>query len=102
MGIAADLADWLAPGNENLQVNFSVDALHPVDNLERIYVGTEVVWAKKLALRGGYKFNHDVESYSFGVGLNFSYGGLHYRLDYAYGSTNYFKDVSRLSLSFAL
>ncbi|RMD93159.1 MAG: hypothetical protein D6814_16005 [Calditrichaeota bacterium] len=101
MGVAMDLADWLAPENPNLQINFSVDALHPNDNLERIYVGTEVILMKRLALRGGYEFNHDVESYSFGVGVNFSYAGLHYRIDYAYGNANFFQDVSRFSVNFS-
>ncbi|MDQ7052593.1 MAG: PorV/PorQ family protein [candidate division KSB1 bacterium] len=101
MGLSADLADWLTPDNDNLQINFAVDALHPNDNLERVYVGTEVILMKKFAIRGGYKFNHDVESYSFGMGINFSYAGMNYTLDYAYGSTNYFKDVSRFSLKFS-
>ncbi len=99
MGIAMNLADWLIPDNENVQIHFSIDALHPNDNLERIYVGTEAVFMERLALRGGYKFNHDVESYSVGVGVRFEYGGLTYSLDYAYSSATFFKDISRFSLN---
>ena len=101
MGISMDLADWLSPDNENLNILFSVDALHPNDNLERVYLGSEVILMKRFAIRGGYKFNHDVESYSFGFGVNFSYAGLNYQLDYAYGGTTFFKDVSRFSLNFS-
>lgn len=101
MGLAMDLVDWLAPENQNIQLHVMADALHPNDNRERIYLGTEAIFLKRFALRGGYKFNHDVEALSFGLGVNFSYGGVRANLDYAYGSTDFFSDISRFSMRFS-
>lgn len=101
MGIAMDVADLFFQNNENLAFNVAFDALHPNDYTERIHVGSELIFMKRFALRGGYKFNHDVESLTLGLGMNFELAGVTTIFDYAYTSANYFKDINRFSIQFA-
>ena len=101
MGLAMDVSQLFMPGNADLAVNFAVDALHANDFTERVHLGSEIVYLKRFALRGGYKFNHDVESFTFGIGMNFTVAGFSAALDYAYTSANYFKDINRFSIHFS-
>ncbi len=101
MGIAADVLDFVGEQNhEAFDWNVAIDALHPTDYTERLHVGTELVILKRYAFRAGYKFNHDVETYSFGLGFKLNVAGVEAQLDYAYTAANYFKDVNRFSLQF--
>jgi hypothetical protein len=100
MGISMDISEFVMPDNENFNFTASVDGLHPIDYLEQIHVGGEIEYLKVLALRAGYQFNHDVETFSAGFGVNFRYQGYHGSLDYAYTSAEYFEDLNRFSLSF--
>lgn len=101
MGLSMDVSELFLPGNENFRLTTAVDALHPIDYLEQVHVGLEMEYLKILSLRGGYQFNHDVEQYSMGFGVKFGLQGYQGVLDYAYTSTQFFKDVNRFSLSFA-
>ena len=100
MGIAMDAVDMWDEGNENLDLLISVDALHPNDHTERMHLGSELVVMQRFAFRGGYKFNHEVESLTFGIGVNFQFGDFTGYIDYAYVTANYFSDINRFSLSF--
>jgi len=100
LGVAADLMDFIAEGLEDVDLKVAIDALHPTDYTERIHVGAELVLLDRYAFRAGYKFNHDVETFSLGVGFGFRFAGVESRLDYSYTAANYFKDVSRLSIQF--
>ncbi|MDZ7372903.1 MAG: PorV/PorQ family protein [candidate division KSB1 bacterium] len=100
IGLAADLMDFLPGSPEGVSLNVAVDGIHPTDYTERVHVGAELVFLHRYALRAGYKFNHDVETFSLGVGFGFFVAGVAARLDYAYTAANYFKDVSRLSVEF--
>jgi hypothetical protein len=46
------------------------EARHPNDGNEKLSVGSEYCWRNTIALRAGYKFFYDEESYSAGIGLN--------------------------------
>ncbi len=100
MGMAMDITDLWGEGLENVDLNLAIDAQHPNDHTERIHVGSELVFMQRFALRGGYKFNHEVESATFGLGINFEFEGVAATLDYAYVTAAYFKDINRLSLQF--
>jgi hypothetical protein len=78
-----------------------VDVVHPNDNRERINVGGELTILKILALRGGYRFNYDAETATFGAGLNVPLGSSTLRVDYAYALYDLLPDVSRLSVGFS-
>lgn len=52
------------------RLTLMAEARHPNDGVEKVSVGSEYSWHNTLALRGGYKFFYDEESYSIGIGLN--------------------------------
>jgi hypothetical protein len=100
MGLAMDVSELFMPQNENFNINTTIDALNPNDYTGRIHIGGEIEYLKIFSLRGGYQFNHDVESLSLGFGVKFDYQGYVGALDYAYTSAEFFKDINRFSLSF--
>lgn len=99
MGIALDLYQVMYPKEKDITWRIAVDAIRPIDYSERIHVGTEFLLKNVVALRAGYKFNHDVESLTLGIGVNFDLAGIPLTIDYAYTKANYFKDVNRFSVN---
>lgn len=100
MGLAMDVTEIFMSENPNIDLNVAVDGLHPIDYLETVNLGSELVFQKKIALRAGYKFNHDIESFSFGIGANFHFSGVSSSFDYAYSMADYFSNISRFSVHF--
>lgn len=97
VGIADDLLhqDWQ-------RLTLAVDLLHPTDNTERVNTGLEYSFLDKLFLRGGYRFNADLGTWSFGAGLRQSLLGVTGIFDYAYSDFGeILGGVNRLSVSFA-
>lgn len=68
------------------KLTLAVEALHPTDNDERINVGAEFWYQNMVALRGGYKFNYDEETWSAGLGIRWSGLGGPLGLDAAYSN----------------
>lgn len=101
MGMSMDVTDIWSEGFENLDWIVSVDALHPNDHTERVHIGSELMVMQRFALRAGYKFNHDIESLTVGVGVNFDFGDFKGCMDYAYGTAEYFSGINRFSLIFS-
>ncbi len=101
MGLAMDLARVFWPNSDKIVLNTSIDALHPNDYTERLHLGAEFVYADMFALRGGYKFNYDVENFSFGLGFKFSVSGHEAGIDYAYTNAEYFEHIDRFSMHFS-
>jgi hypothetical protein len=99
IGAAIDVLDLLGEHRNPLLI--AVDALHPRDYTERIQVGGEYWYNDLVALRGGYKFNYNEESFSLGAGLKHSIGGMSVKLDYSYSDFEIFDPVSRFSLGIA-
>ena len=98
IGFAVDAFDII--GNvdqETHSLMIAMDAIHPRDYTERIHLGTEYWFMNMVALRGGYKFNYDEESFSFGLGVKLNVGGLDLKLDYAYSDFGEFDNVNRIS-----
>ncbi len=67
LGVAAE-----AFGDASAEHRLTVmaEARHPNDGNEKVNIGTEYSWRNTIALRAGYKFFYDEESYSVGVGLD--------------------------------
>jgi hypothetical protein len=100
MGLSMDILKFWNEKGGDFELNTSFDVLHPIDYTERVHIGTELGFKKMFFLRAGYKFNYDVEDFSFGLGFNFDFGGVGATLDYAYTHVEYFNSVNRLSLNF--
>lgn len=71
---------------------------HPVDDAENIVMGSEYIFMNTIAVRGGYKFNHDEENYSYGLGLILPAGPVKLKVDYAYTNFIHLSDPKRVSI----
>ena len=72
----------------------------PIDYEERLVVGGELWLMNTLALRGGYKFNTDVEGYTLGVGMKWGRdNGRHIAVDFAYSQFDLFDAPLRFSVN---
>ena len=103
IGIAMDIVggeDTFFPNEEN-RLTLAIDGNHPNDNSETVGAGLEYVWNDLLALRMGYKGNHDTENFAFGGGLNMILSGLHFNFDYAYGDLGDLDTVQRFTAGIA-
>jgi hypothetical protein len=67
LGLAGEL---IGDAVSEHRLTLSVEARHPNDGNEKVNVGAEYSWNNTIALRGGYKFFYDEESYSVGIGIN--------------------------------
>jgi len=83
------------------RMTLSIEGTHPNDNSETIGTGVEYEWNELLALRMGYKMNHDVEDLSFGGGLRFVLGGITFNVDYAYADFGDLDVVQRFTAGFS-
>lgn len=98
IGVALDLMDLYPGEHPDHSLMLALNATHPRDFSERINVGAEYWYQSLLALRCGYKFNHDTEGFATGAGVKYKIGETAVRIDYSYSLTQYFDNVSRISL----
>ncbi len=101
LGLAMEITDLWSEQNATHKLTFSTDLLHPRDYTERVHIGLEYWFKDLLALRGGYKFNYDAESFSGGVGIHFQMGGMKAYLDYSISNfSEYFDYINRFNIGF--
>ncbi|MFQ5585075.1 MAG: PorV/PorQ family protein [Calditrichia bacterium] len=103
VGIALDIVgneNGLTLSNRN-RLTLTVDGTHPNDNKETVGTGLEYVWNDLLALRGGYLYNHDVQDFTFGGGLNLVVAGWRVNIDYAYANFGDLNSIQRFTIGFA-
>jgi len=80
VGVSASALDMLGLSSKTHHLTVAVEGVNPRDYSERLHVGAEYWFSNLISLRGGYKFNYDVESFSFGAGLRLKIA----EIDYAY------------------
>jgi hypothetical protein len=66
---------------------------HPSDNKERVNSGLELLYGP-LALRAGYNFNYDADSFTLGFGVRQEISGRAVKFDYAYADMGDMTDTS--------
>ncbi len=77
----------------------SSEFVHPNDYTDRINTGLEYTFMNLVSLRAGYETNHDILSWSGGIGLGTSLGGTRIDVDYSYSHTKYFDGINRFALN---
>jgi len=81
------------------QLLIELNAYHPNDNSEQLNLGMEYGWNHQFFLRTGYQFNSDLYSFSAGAGLKLiNSDGLELSADFGWASTDYFGNLSQISL----
>ena len=88
--------------DEDNSITTTVQLNHPNDNSENFSVGAEYQLLKTFFVRGGYKFNVDEESYTFGAGVATTLTSVHLNVDYGYSAFGRLGGVHRLSVLLGL
>ncbi len=106
IGVSADVVGLngllQAPSDVN-RLTVSYDLIQPNDYDQQWAAGLEYMFMDRLAIRGGYQFNFDLESFSLGAGFRQPLGKIQLAVDYAYSDMDSFFDaVHRFSLSIGL
>jgi len=69
--------------NNSNRISLMVEINDGFDNYMRSKYGVEYEWNNILSLRGGYKENYDLATFSFGGGVKMPVKGMNVRFDYA-------------------
>jgi uncharacterized membrane protein len=98
-GIAMDFFD--DEGSPHV-MTVVVEGDHPNDGREKFHLGASYSFERVFVIRGGYKFNYDVQRFTFGAGINYSFGGTLSTINYAYVDFGELTQVHMFSLGFSL
>jgi len=98
LGLAMDF--WHETGGPH-RMTVVADGDHPNDGPEKLHLGVDYTFDQKFSLRGGYRFNYDVQSFTFGAGLDYPLGRSTARVNYAYVDFGALKQVHMFSLGVA-
>ena len=85
-------------GYDHLLV-FSAEGSHPSDNLEKYNAGLEYTFKDRFVLRGGGRFNYDVDGFTAGGGVRWPLGeNAEIGIDYAYQDFGILTEVHRFTM----
>ena len=98
LGVAAEV---LGDAASDHRLTLLAEARHPNDGDEKVSIGSEYCWLNMIALRAGYKFFYDEESYSVGIGLNPQLP-MPVMLDVAYSDYGRLGKIVRMTLQVGL
>jgi hypothetical protein len=83
LGTAYDILDTKGNGSQRLTI--AGEYMKPNDGMDKYRIGIEYFAYSNVYLRGGYKFNYDEESYTFGFGFEYAVSDPYVvKADYAY------------------
>lgn len=98
LGVAMDFFD---NGQSPHRMTIVLEGDHPNDGAEKIHLGIDYSFLEMFALRGGYRFNYDVQGLTLGMGLLYSLGRYSGQVNYAYADFGDLKQVHLISLGFS-
>jgi hypothetical protein len=96
LGAAYDVVA-LTPENPHRLV-LAAEYIKPNDGPDKVNVGAEYFFFYNFYARGGYRFNYDEETYTFGFGVEYSVEDIRLKVDYAYASLGRFNSVNMFSI----
>ena len=75
-----------------------VEGDHPNDGKEKFHLGVSYAFDGIFFARAGYKFNYDVQKFTFGAGITYPIGSILGTINYAYVDFSELTQVHRFSL----
>lgn len=97
-GIAMDFFD--EAGSPHL-MTVVMEGDHPNDGEEKFHLGASYVYDGIFFIRAGYKFNYDVQKFTFGAGVTYPIGSVTGSVNYAYVDFGELTQVHMFSLGFS-
>ncbi len=97
-GMAMDFLD--GDGSPHL-LTIIAEGDHPNDGQEKFSLGASYSFNGQFFVRTGYKFNYDVQGFTFGAGVNYSIGNISSTINYAYVDFGELTQVHMFSLGFS-
>ncbi len=98
-GIAMDFFD--GEGSPHLLTTI-IEGDHPNDGREKFHLGLSYAFDSMFFVRAGYKFNYDVQKFTFGFGITYPIGSTIGTINYAYVDFGELTQVHMFSLGFSL
>ena len=98
VGVAMDFLD---DGQSPQLLTVIIEGDHPNDGRGKFHLGVSYGFENTLVLRGGYKFNYDVQRFTFGAGINYPLGETSASINYAYVDFGELTQVHMFSLGFS-
>ena len=98
IGLSMDMLDFAQQYQDMHSFMLSVDATHPRSYKEQLKVGGEYIFMNTFALRTGYTYPADEESFNVGAGLQLPVSNYRFGFDYAYTDFGIFNSVHRLAV----
>jgi len=91
--------DFLEGKNDNPnKLATMLEYKKPNDGDDKIVVGLEYSYLNTFYIRGGYKFNYDVEDLTLGAGVHYDYNNeIKFKIDYAFINVGIFNQVHMFS-----
>lgn len=97
-GLAMDFFD--EEGSPHL-LTATVEGDHPNDGKEKFHIGLGYSFDGMFFVRAGYKFNYDVQKFTFGAGITYPIGSTVGTINYAYVDFGELNQVHTFSLGFS-
>ncbi len=95
------MTSWNRPPTVLTGSTLAAEYVKPNDGLEKVNVGAEYFFFYNFYLRGGYRFNYDEETFSFGFGVEYSVADdVRLKADYAFADVGRFKSVHMFTIGF--
>jgi hypothetical protein len=87
--------------NDPQRLTLAAEYVKPNDGPDKVNLGVEYFMFANVYFRGGYRFNYDEESFTFGFGIEYSVeDDVRLKMDYAYANVGRFTYVNMLSFGF--
>ncbi len=101
IGLSIDAMDLFNVDKNTHSLIVAVDASHPRDYSEQIYLGAEYTFINMFSVRAGFVSPADEHNFSAGFGVKRNISGMNLGLDYAFQPYGVFNNVHRFTLSFS-
>lgn len=101
IGLSMDAMDLFDIDKNTHSLLVSVDAAHPRDFSEQIYLGAEYTFINTFSVRAGFVSPADERNFTAGFGIKRNFGSMNLGIDYAYQPFGIFSNVHRFSFNFA-